>query len=641
MIRPARLALATLLVCAASSAFAEAEGSPGDESAPEHAAHTGIDEIDETVVVTATRTARSIDRVGSTITVIDAADLELHQDRLVIDALERVPGVSVRRDGDRLGSRPSIFIRGADSDQTLVLVDGVRLQDPSAPNREAFLDHLGVEEIERIEVLSGPQSVLYGSDSLGGVINIITKKGEGPPNGRIRFEGGTFATLDTAASLRGGGEGFHYGVSVGLTESDGFSSSSTGDPDDDGYERTNASIRGGLGDEALGVDASFRFLDARTEIDGFGAPASDTSQYALALSPHLQLFDGLWEQRLTYSFHRAERENGVGPDTRYESALHWLDWQNTLRWDDCLATVIGVQYDRETARFDAFAPAFAVDSDMAAVYADQQIALGNHVDLTGGVRVEHHDRFGAHVTGRFTGVVRIPWIEGALHGSVGSGFKAPTLAQLFDDSFGSANPDLDPEQSLGWDIGYRQRIGGRISFDVTGFWNDIDDLIVGDPNNAFRNENIDSARTRGLQLDLEAGLLDGLRWIGDLSTRLGYTLLDARAQKAAAFGLMDGDRLLRRPKHEVSASFVWRPADRLETTLDVRYVGDRFDIDPIAFTRVRVDSYVRVDLAARIRVSDRFELYGRTVNVANEDYEDVAGFQTSDRAWYGGFRFDF
>jgi vitamin B12 transporter len=245
------------------------------------------------------------------------------------------------------------------------------------------------------------------------------------------------------------------------------------------------------------------------------------------------------------------------------------------------------------------------------------------------------------LTGRFTGVVRITAIGGALHGSVGSGFKAPTLAQLFDDSFGSANSGLDPERSLGWDLGYRQRIGSRLSFDVTGFWNDIDDLIVADPDAAFRNENIDSARTRGLQLDVEASLLDDVRWVGDLSARLGYTLLDARAKQAAAFGLIDGDRLLRRPKHEASATFVWGPLDRLDATLDVRYVGERFDVDPVAFTRVRVPSYVRVDLAARIHVSERFQLHGRAVNVANAEYQDVAGFETSGRAWYGGFRFDF
>jgi len=631
----------TLLLCStiAAPSLAAAEDDAEGETV---AAPAGVALPDETIVITATRTARRLDRVGSTIRVIDAEDLARHQDQLVIEALERVPGLTVRRDGNRPGSRASVFMRGADSDQTLVLVDGVRLHDPSAPNREAFLDHLGVDEIERIEVLSGPQSLLYGSDAIGGVINIITRKGQGAPNGTVRFTGGSFKTLDGSVAVRGGGDAYHYAANVRLAESDGFSSSSVGDPDDDGYQNTSASLRMGLGDDDLGIEGAFRFIDARTEVDGFGAPASDTRQYALSIAPHWALFDGAWRQKLTYSLHQAERENGAVFVTAFDSDLHVLDWQNTVDWSDSQGTVFGAQFQHEGAHFaGGFAPPTDEQASMGAVYFDQQVALGSAVDVTAGLRVEMHERYGSNLTGRTTAVVRVFDTGGAFHGSLGSGFKAPTLAQLFDDSFGSANPDLEPERSTGWDIGYRQRFGSRASFDITGFWNEIDDLILGDPNNSFRNENIESVRTRGLELALDLVLLDGFRWLGDLRGQLGYTRTDARAQESASFGVSDGERLLRRPKHEVSSNFVWAPLVPLEFTLGVYYVGERFDLDPVTFSRIRVDSYVRVDLAYSFALTEQLKLFARIDNVGNAQYEDVAGFETSGRAYYGGVRFDF
>ena len=617
---------------------------------------TGVEPPDETIVITATRTSKSIGRVGSSITVIDAAEIERYQDRLVIDALERVPGLTVRRDGDRPGSRTSVFIRGADSDQTLVLLDGVRLHDPSAPNREASLDHLGVEDIERIEVLAGPQSVLYGSDAIGGVINIVTQRGAGPPDPVVRFEGGSYSTFETVATLRGGGARHHYSASVSRTDSDGFSARSSPLPDDDdGYARTSAFLRLGLGDEVLGVDGSFRLLDADTQLDvgtDFDRAATDSRQYALVVVPHMTLLDGRWEQKLTASMHRTERRNqGAGSflPTAFDGALYEVDWQNVARPAEWFTIVLGGQYEHETAVFDSSSAGFPTprsdaEADSGAVYMDHQVALGEYVDATAGLRVDMHEDYGAHVTGRTTVALRVARTGLSLHSSLANGFKAPTLSQLFDDSFGSANPDLEPERSLGWDVGARQRIGSRASLAVTWFGNEIDDLIINtfDPaTSTFRNENIESVRTRGVELKVEALLIDGDRWFGDLSTQLAYTYTSTRAQQAASFGVVDGGRLLRRPRDEVFSAFSWTPVPRFELTMGLLYVGERLDLDPVSFHPFEVDSYVKVDLSVAIEVTDRLKLFGRTVNIGNTQYEDVAGFETSGRAYYGGFRVDF
>jgi vitamin B12 transporter len=641
-----RLALAAGLLCLA----------PAAPAAAQQPASTRVEPPVERIVISATRTEKSIDRVGSSITVIDAAEIERFQDRLVIDALERVPGITVRRDSNRPGSRTAIFMRGADSDQTLVLVDGVRLHDPSAPNREAFLDHLGVEEIERIEVLAGPQSVLYGSDAIGGVINIVTRRGDGPPSATLRFEGGAYATFDTVASVRGGGARHYYSASLSYIDSNGFSASSSPAANDkDGYKRTSASVRVGVGDDVLGIDGSFRLLDAETELDAGAAPNSaltDSRQYALVVAPYVTLFDGRWEQKLTASMHRSERRNegaGFSLPTAFEGTLYELDWQHVLRPSDWFTTVVGGQYEHESAVFDSSSAGFPTprsdaQADSGAVYMDHQIAIGEYVDVTAGLRVEMHDNFGAHLTGRTTAALRLAESGLSLHGSLANGFKAPTLGQRFDDGFGSANPDLQPERSTGWDLGVRQRLGSRASLSLTWFGNEIDDLILAvfDPATfTFPNQNVESVSTRGIELKFEATLLDDCGWLGDLSTQLAYTKTNTKAQAAASFGVVDGGRLLRRPVQEVFSAFSWAPIRQLELTLGVLYVGERLDLAPVTFATFEADSYVKVDLAATIWLTDWLKLFGRTENIGNQQYQDVAGFDTSGRAYYAGFQLDF
>jgi len=634
--------VAGFLVCAATAGLAQGAAGPAPEEA-----------IDETIVITATRTSRPLDRTGSTVTVIEAADLELHQDRLVVDALERVPGITVRRDSNRPGSRISIFMRGADSDQTLVLLDGIRLHDPSAPNREAFLEHLGVEDIERIEVVAGPQSVLYGSDAIGGVINIITRKGAEGPEGVVRLEGGSFSTFDLAATVRGGTGGAYYSGSVVRRQTDGFSVSRLpGAGDRDGYASTTAHLRFGAGDEDLGIDGSFHLLDAETHTDVGAAPwrsKTDSRQYLLAIVPRVILFDGIWEQQLRASFHWAERDNagsGFVLPSAFDSSLYELDWQNVLQVADGFTTVLGAEYGYESGEFDSSrtdfpVPSFTAEANRGGLYVDEQIALGKHFNWTGGVRVEFHDRFGADLTGRTTVAIRVGSLGTSLHASLGTGFKAPTLAQLFDDSFASGNRDLRPENSLGWDVGVRQALGSRGDLRVTWFGNEVDDLILGvfDPGTfTFPNRNVESVRTHGLELGFEFRWLEGTTWFGDLTTHLAYTYTRTEAKDAASFGVIDGGRLLRRPDNEVFADWVWAPVPELEFVLDLLYVGERLDLDPVSFATFEADSFVTMGLAANYRASDRVELFFRAENLADERYENVAGFRSAGRSYYGGVR---
>lgn len=639
--------VAGFIVCAATAALAQGAASLASEEA-----------LDETIVITATRTSRPLDRIGSTVTVIDAADLKLHQDRLLVDALERVPGITVRRDSDRPGSRVAVFMRGADSDQTQVRLDGVLLHDPSAPNREAFLDHLGVEDIERVEVVRGPQSVLYGSDAIGGVINIITRKGADQLEGALRLEGGSFSSFDLAATARGSTEDFYYSASVVRRQTDGFSvSTSPGLDDRDGYGSTSAHLRIGAGDADLGIDGTFYLLDAATDLDFSPSPErakTDSRQYLVALVPHVTLLDGLWEQKLRATFNWTERDNrgkDLGPfdffPTSYEAALYDLDWQHVLEIAEGFTTVLGAEFGHETGTFDISrtpfpAPVVEAQASRGSLYADEQVSLGKYFSWTGGVRLEMHDEFGSELVGRTTVAILLGDLGTSLHGSLGTGFKAPTLAQLFDDSFGSANPNLRPENSLGWDIGLRQPLGTRGNLELTWFGNEIDDLIFSIDTNpgsfVFSNVNIDSVDTSGLELGFAYALLEGVQWLGDLSTNLSYTYTRTKAKDDGPLDPVVGGRLLRRPTHELYADWIWAPVPELEFVLDLLYVGERLDLDPVSFATFEADSFVTIGLAVNYRVGDRVELFFRAENLADEMYENVAGFQSAGRSYYGGVR---
>ncbi len=607
----------------------------------------------EPIVVTATRLETPIDQVGSSVTVITAEEMEAHQDRHVVDALLRVPGLSVRRDGGRPGARPAFFLRGTDSDQTLVLIDGIELHDPSFPNREPFLDHLTVDNVERIEVLRGPQSVLYGSDSIGGVINIITRKGEGEPAFSARFEAGSFATFSESASFRAAGDHFHYSLTGTRIDSKGFSARPddglgvTRDDERDGYSDSSLSVRLGA-DPIPGFDFDLylQYLASDLETDLGAAPTTTETkaqQILFRAAPHLELLDGRWEQTLRYWLNDTTRKNegaSFGVPSRFDGFRYGFNWQHDLRLVDPVTIVSGFEYESETARFETpFAPPFRARTHTLAFYLDSQFELWDRLFLTAGLRVEDHEDFGTEVTSRVTGAFQLDETGTLFRASLGTGFKAPSLAQLFDQSFGSANPDLEPEESFGVDVGFEQKLWkDRVRFGATYFFNDLDELIVAVPKGAFvfRNENIEDVETQGVEITVR------LQAIEALSIGGSYTFTDSEAKRAASFGLRKGGRLLRRPNHEFNITATARLLqERLGITLAVRYVGERDDIDPASFVVVEADDYVVVDLALSLALGPWLQVYGRVENLLDEGYQDILGFKNAGAAGYGGIRLKF
>jgi vitamin B12 transporter len=461
------------------------------------------------VVVTATRTDTPAAQVASSVTVVTAEEIERRQLRLVTDVLRRVPGVDVRRNGGP-GSVTSIFMRGGDSDHVLVLLDGVELNDPSSPSRAPTLNDLTTEDIERIEVVRGPQSVLYGGDAMSGVIQIITKRGSGKPRVVGSGEGGSYSTARGVVSVSGATGSLNYAVSGSYWSTDGFSANSSGF-ERDSYENGTTSARGGwkLNDQ-FSLDGMLRYSNAKVEYDASPTVEHDhhidTEQWLARFAPRLSLFDGRWVQTLSGQFSRNERDTkatsflkpGVPSfHTQIDGNLYALDWQNELRLIKGHLVTLGLEQQWEEADFvrqdfDTFEfKAFDDSRDNFAVYLQDQITWGERLFGTAGFRYDNSSDFESEVTYRFTAGVSVPEIHTIFRTSYGTGYKAPSLAELNLNSF-APNPNLDPEKSKGGDVGFETSLyDGRFVTTATFFYNDVDDLIITfdqDPEYAHRGQ---------------------------------------------------------------------------------------------------------------------------------------------------------
>jgi len=569
--------------------------------------------------------------------VLTSEEMDQKQHRTVADALTEIPGVDVRRTGGP-GAVTSVFLRGMDSDHTLVLIDGIEFNDPSSPNRAAFLDHLTLDNVERIEVLRGPQSTLYGSDAIGGVINIISKRGQGDPAHELWAEGGRYSTLRGGISSAGGGERFDYSVSGSYTDTDSFSARSIPGEERDPYR--NRSVAGRFGfDSGNGfeVDLFVRHLDAESAFDSFAAEPgnfNDARQSMVKIEPRLSLFDDRWQQRWSLQTTRHERDTTGDFPSVAKGQLSGVEWRNDLILNEEHTLTLGADGAWEKGEFRGFS-SFDDDARSLGLYAQDQWKLGTQWSGTVGVRVDDHDSFGSESTYRVAIGYRIRESGTTLRASLGTGFKAPSVSELHDSECG--NPDLNPETSRGFDLGVEQRWGNRGgSAGATLFRNRIDNQILAefDPNTfaCLGYSNLDEAETRGVEA------FGHVEPVKNLAIRVSYTYTDTEAKGTpAGFLLSEGSSLLLRPEHKGSLGVRQRLAGGVAgITLDLLYVGKRDDP-----TGMEADEYWLANLAGSWNVADRVQLFARVENLLDEDYEDVLGFNTAGASGYLGVRVRF
>ncbi|MBM4032392.1 MAG: TonB-dependent receptor [Planctomycetes bacterium] len=613
---------------------------------------------EERVVITATRLETLYEQVGSSITVIARQELERRKQTTVLEVLRGVPGLDVAQAGPA-GGQASVFIRGTKSEHTLVLVDGIELNDPISPARSFDWAHLTTDNVERIEVLRGPQSTLYGSDAIGGVINIITRKGKGKPSVTLTTEGGSRRTFRESLSALGATPVFNYAVSASHLRTDGVSQAARwdGNREADGYRNcTFATKLGFTPAENFEVDVITRCVDGRVDLDNFGGVLGDDPNYTSHVRQHffrtqgrLKLFRGRWEQKfgVSYSDHERTTRNNTDPAhpfdlerSLYRGRVLKADWQHNLYLHETNTLTLGLETEEERGKSHYYSESMWGpwetrlpwrSARMNSVYVQDQISLWNRWFTTIGARLDDHEQFGSKATYRVATIYHIRETGTRLKASHGTGFKAPTLYQLYAARYGNAA--LQPEESKGCDIGVEQDLfGGRLTLGATCFRNKVKNLIEYDYVTwQYYNTGLDA---RGIELTATARPLDNLT-------------ITASCTHQRSEDTETGQRFVRRPRHKASLNVNYRPIPKLNLNLGVLCVGPREDVffDNVNWwnppRRVTLHRYVLVNAAASYDVTKNIQVFGRVENLLDRRYEEVQGYGTPGIGFFAGVRGSF
>lgn len=602
-------------------------------------------------VIGATRVPTPADQLGTSVTVITADQIEQRQQRTLPEVLQDVPGLNVVQNGSP-GGIADVFMRGTNPNHTKVLIDGIDVSDPSAANGEFDFSQVLASDIDRIEVLRGPQSGLYGSDAIGGVINIITKAGKGPPKATASIEGGSFGTFNQTADISGSLARFNYDASIihYRTTNTQVTPSELVPPgrplNDDFYDNTTYATKLGanLTDNFdLGLVARYVNTDLRATADDFVGPEairSDNGDHELFTrgTAHLKLFDGLLDQTLGYGYTNYRRRIfdpndatlALGNDPDYfRGERNKIDYQGIVHVLAGQIVSFGAEHERDTINDSS--PATGAYSNNAG-FAQLQSSFGERFFNTASVRYDRNSQFGGKATYRIAPAMIVPETDTTFRGSVGTGFKAPTLDQLFDsepafDFF--ANPNLRPETSFGWDAGVEQRfLDRRASAGVTYFHNDIKNLIdfeFIDPLNSTL-VNVGRATTYGVESFAAYKPWDAL------SLRADYTYTVARDD-------VTDEPLTRRPKHKASLSATWQVTERASLSGSVIYNGTWFDANRSgSMTGIKASPYTLVNIAGSYDVGHGVTAFARIDNLTNRRYQDPVGFLHQGLGVFGGVK---
>jgi vitamin B12 transporter len=599
------------------------------------------------IIVSASRLETRESDVASSVTIVSEEEIKAGHYTTVAQALRKVPGLDLVQTGGP-GGNVAAFLRGANSEHTLVMLDGIELNNPASPNRTYNLANLTLENVERIEVIRGPQSMLYGSDAMGGVINIITKRAEKGSRVSVRSEAGAYQTFNQLASVALSDEHFDSSTAVTRQDIGGISSASArdGNAEHDGYENTSLtnSSRFSL-TTASELKTTTRYTRSHTSLDNSGGPGGDDPNRFLFNDEFFSrgevstraLADTLTTSAwASYSQHFLKDYNS--PDERSPETMRssyggdLFDFGGKAVWSPqrWFAGVVGAETQRERADSSYYSAGLyepyneellGQSARTNSFYAESRVSYEDVAFIDGGVRHDDHSIFGGRTTFRVAPAVLLA-SETKIRGSVGTGFKAPSLVQLYS-SYGNA--DLAAERSVGWDFGVDQQLYAKdVTASVTYFNNSFENLISFDPT-TFVLENIKDARTSGVEASVTAALSKSV------STKVSYTYTDTEDQAS-------NESLLRRPRNKGALSVTYAPTQRFSAGVQLRFVGSRFDNDFSRWepARTTLGGYSLLDLNASYRISDNLSVFTRVDNLFDKEYEEVFGYGTMGAAAYGG-----
>jgi len=611
--------------------------------------------LDE-IVVTATRVETPVEEVASSISIVTSKEIEEKQEPIVLDVLRGLPGVDVTQTGG-LGRSSSVYMRGANPEHTLVLIDGMEVNDVMHFGRLYDFSDLTVDNLERIEVLRGPQSTLYGSGAIGGVINMITKKGDGKPKFFISGEGGSYNTFKESAGLDGSKNNFHYSFGISHLNSKGISSANRkdGNVEKDGYDNSSFSSRFGFTiGKYINTDFVVHYTKAKADIDNGGGRGGDdvnneykSTQLLLKGKTDIVLFEGKWIQSIELATNTNDRAYFNPKDFQhpadserasYNGRLDKIGWQHVVEAHRTNTFTFGLDYKEETGKSDyrwinAWGTGITAFPKKSAhntgYYVQDQIKLGEQFFGTIGIRMDDHSEIGTKTTYRIAPAYIVKKTGTKIRGTYGTGERAPSLYQLYAPAtvWGPVgNINLKPEESTGWDFGVDQDIfNEKVTLGITYFNNKFKNLI--DFDNALGYVNIGKARTDGLEFSTRIKARD------DLTLNFSYTYMDTENQDI-------GESLLRRPKNKFSFDTNYSFSDKGSVYLRVLYTGQRRDWMPYPASGI-AGGYTLVNIAARYNITKEIQLTGRIENLLNRQYQEIQGYGTPGFSMYGGIKVAF
>ena len=559
----------------------------------------------EVMVVTADKSEQPLEQVNASVTVIDRLQIEQSAAPDLLELLRGVPGVQIARTGGH-GAQTSLFLRGTNSNQMLVLIDGVRV---SSPHTGSFAwEHLNLEMVERIEIVRGPRATTWGSDAIGGVIQIFTRRSTGV---EATVYSGSYDRYGASTALRAAQGDIRFGATLAYDQSRGFSSQNPNgfsyDPDPDGYHNRSASLYLELPvGEQYRISAQANSMDGDSQFDQ-GTSYTRINRYSLKA-------EGQMSPRWSHSLQLSRSENDILTPAYFSdirSSRDMLEWHNRYAFGTGSAVLFGADYQRQQG-----SSAYGYDDSQrnTGLYGQLDHQWSPGVRSTASLRVDQHSEYGRHTTGQISSGWDVS-DSFSLYGNVGTAYRTPTLNELFHPGFGgfyAGNPNLKPETSTTAELGLRWSPGPGQRLQASLQQTDVDDLITYAGGETFQAINLKRARMQSLELE----------W----SLNRGPHQLDASATVLDARDLDARSDLLRRPHQQYRLAYAWQSSQGLRLQAEWFHSGKARDF------AATLDAYDLFNASATLPLGPRLQLRVRLENLLNEEYALAYGYNTPGRS---------
>ena len=590
----------------------------------------------EEIVVTSSRVPTPLRQIGTSVSVITQQEIVERGLSSLYDILRSQPSIAVTNSGGA-GKSTSLRVRGEEGFRTLVLLDGIDISDTSTPQVMPRMEYLLSSGIQRVEILRGPQGLMYGADA-GGVVNISTIAPREGLGGQLSAEGGRYGSQEFSGNIGGGNDAVDFSLSVADYDTDGFNARTTDTElnDDDGYDNTTLHGRFGWNvTDELRLSVVGRDVDGNSEydscftVDTFAstdACKDEFEQQAWRVAGEYQT--ERFTHEIFYSDSDSDRDTySEGKfSAKFDGEIERSGYLGSFKGGDALRMVYGADLENQSAD----GTYTKGDRDQTGYYLEYQGGFWDQLYVTGGARYDDNDDFGTHTSYRTSAAYLIPVAGGEmkLKATYGTGFRAPSLSEIATNMNPftlppTAGTELSEEESEGYDIGVTWMGKSGLYLEAVYFNQTIEDEIVYDPLSYGYLQASGDTESKGVELIGDWPILENLSLSGN------YTYNDTET--------FTGDNRAFRPKHLGNLGIRWAPLDeRLMLGLNVRLSHDAQDLES-----TELDDYELVDFNASYLLGHGLEIYGRVENVLDEDYEEFPTYNTSGRAGYAGLRFSF